>query len=121
MEQERPDGLVFGRSATRPFQPVSVQARADKAWGEHRLERVTLHEGRHAYSIFLAAAGIPRERRDRYRGHADHSMDGRYTHELPGQLAGDAELLEDYLRRAEMPPPDSGAPAEQLTRIERSG
>lgn len=101
VEQERPDGLVFGRSATRPFQPVSVQARADKAWGEHRLERVTLHEGRHAYSIFLAAAGIPRERRDRYRGHADHSMDARYTHELPGQLAADAALLDRYLAGAQ--------------------
>lgn len=59
----RAEGLVFGRSSTRPFEPVSVQARADKAWAEHGLERITLHECRHTYSSFLAAAGIPRERR----------------------------------------------------------
>jgi integrase len=96
----RPDGLAFGRSATRPFEPVSVQARADKAWAEHGLERVTLHQARHAYSSFLADAGIPRERRDRYTGHADHSMDARYTHALPGQLAADAALLDRYLTGA---------------------
>jgi integrase len=97
----RATGLVFGRSETRPFEPVSVQARADKGWAEHGLERITLHECRHTYSSFLAAAGIPRERRDWYRGHADHSMDARYTHALPGQLTADAELLDAYLTGAQ--------------------
>jgi integrase len=96
----RPDGLVFGRSPTRPFEPVSVQARADKAWKEHGLERVTLHVCRHAYSSFLADAGIPRERRDWYRGHASSSMDSLYTHAIAGQLEADAALLDRYLTGA---------------------
>jgi integrase len=112
----RPAGLVFGRSPTRPFEPVSVQARADKAWAEHGLERVTLHIARHAYSSFLAAAGIPKERRDWYRGHADPSMDARYTHALPGQLAADAELLNAYLTGAQ-----TGAQAPEPAPLSESG
>lgn len=54
----RAEGLVFERSAERPFEPVSVAARADEAWAAHSLERVTLHECRHAYSSFLDARAL---------------------------------------------------------------
>jgi integrase len=97
----RPAGLVFGRSSTRPFQPVSVQARADTAWKAHGLERLTLHECRHSYSSFLYAAGVWPTHADRYMGHADHSTPGRYRHELPGQLAADAALLDRFLTGAQ--------------------
>lgn len=93
----RAEGLVFGRTAERPFEPVSVAARADEAWTAHGLERVTLHECRHAYSSFLDAAGVWPTRADRYMGHADHSTPGRYRHQLEGQLAEDALLLDAYL------------------------
>jgi integrase len=93
----RADGLVFGRNAERPFEPVGVAARADEAWAAHGLERVTLHECRHAYSTFLDAAGVWPTRADRYMGHADHSTPGRYRHQLEGQLADDAALLDAYL------------------------
>jgi hypothetical protein len=62
-----------------------------------------LHEAGHTYSSWLAAAGVPRERRDKYLGHADHTMDGRYTHQLDHQLLDDAKALGDYLRRADTP------------------
>jgi hypothetical protein len=42
-----------------------------------------------SYSSWLAAAGVPRERRDRYLGHVDLSMDARYTH----QYLDDAKAL----------------------------
>jgi len=64
--------------------------------GPHGLERVTLHECRHAYSSFLDAAGVWPTRADRYMGHADHSTPGRYRHQLEGQLAEDALLLDAY-------------------------
>jgi integrase len=62
-----------------------------------------LHECRHSFSSWLAAAGIPRERRDRYLGHVDLSMDARYTHQLDHQYLEDAVALGDYLRRADTP------------------
>jgi integrase len=62
-----------------------------------------LHECRHSYSSFLAAAGIPKERRDLYRGHADHSMEGRYTHQLDASHLDDARTFSDYLRKADTP------------------
>jgi hypothetical protein len=46
-----------------------------------------------SYSSWLAAAGVPRERRDRYLGHVDLSMDARYTHQLDHQYLDDAKAL----------------------------
>jgi integrase len=80
-----------------------VRARAMSAYEDAKLEPrdLQLHECRHSYSSWLAAAGIPRERRDRYLGHVDTSMDWRYTHALDHQLLDDALALADYLRRAD--------------------
>jgi integrase len=102
---DRTEGLAFGRSATEPFAYTTVRGRAKKAWGRAGLEPsdFEFHEGRHSYSSFLAAAGIPKERRDRYLGHADHSMDGRYTHQLDPSYLDDAQTLSEYLRRADTP------------------
>src|SRR5207247_5790075 len=92
--------LVFGRSAFDPFNPKAVQERADKAFTNAELERVTLHELRHAYRSFLGDCGIPDERSDRYLGHSSGraSRIGRsYSHRIAGQLAADAATLEAYL------------------------
>jgi integrase len=114
----RTEGLAFGESATKPFSYHAVRERAERAWRKAGIEpsqfanhdpvvhgdsQLQLHEGRHSYSTFLAAAGIPKERRDRYRGHADHSMDGRYTHQLDAQYLDDARTVSEYLRRADTP------------------
>lgn len=45
----------------------------------------------------LDAAGVWPTRADRYMGHADNSTPGRYRHQLEGQLAEDALLLDAYL------------------------
>jgi integrase len=97
----RSEGLVFGRTSTRPFEPGGVQARADTAWKRHGLERVTLHECRHAYSTFLDAAEVWPTRADRYMGHSDHSTPGRYRHQLEQQYAEDAARLDRYLTGAQ--------------------
>jgi integrase len=90
--------LVFGRTASEPFSPHRLQARADKAWGEAGLERTTLHLLRHACGSFLDAAGISERRSDRYMGHADNSTGDRYRHQLKRQLVEDARRLDDYLQ-----------------------
>jgi integrase len=93
----RTDGLIFGRTATEPFSYNAVRDR------QRSQDGLQLHEGRHSYSSMLAAAGIPKERRDRYLGHADHSMDGRYTHQLDPSYLDDAQTFSEYLRLADTP------------------
>jgi integrase len=97
------EGLAFGRSPTRPYSYAGARDRASRAYAKAGLEPsdLQLHECRHSFSSWLAAAGIPRERRDRYRGHVDNSMDARYTHQLDHQYLDDARALSDYLQRAD--------------------
>jgi integrase len=105
MRLGRASSLIFGRNAQTPYSYNALRERTPTAWKRANLEPndLQLHEGRHSYSSFLAAAGIPKERRDRYLGHADHTMDGRYTHQLDPQYLDDAKTLSDYLRRANTP------------------
>ena len=70
---------------------------ADEAWKEAKLERITLHSCRHSFSTYLDAAGISETRADRYMGHANPSVANRYRHQLAGQLAEDAQRLDEYL------------------------
>jgi integrase len=97
------EDLVFGRTATEPFTSRHVSKQADDAWkgddekGKPELARLTLHEARHSFSTFLDAAGISETRADRYMGHSNGSVAGRYRHQLPTQLAEDARTLDTYL------------------------
>jgi hypothetical protein len=62
--------LLFGRSAVSPFSPSRVTARADKAWTEAGLERVTLHEARHCYASYAITAGVNLKALSTFMGHA---------------------------------------------------
>jgi integrase len=106
-------GLAFGRSASVPYSYSSARDRAQTAYERGGLEPndLQLHECRHSFSSWLAAAGVPRERRDRYLGHVDNSMDARYTHQLDHQYLEDAAALSGYLRRADTPSRLTGARA----------
>ena len=103
--------LVFGKTATVPFEPTTNGRRSQKAWAAAGLEPVELHQCRHAHDSFLDAAGISEARADRYMGHAGRTVGDRYRHRLRGQLAGDARLLDDYLNGtvAEVVPFPTGA------------
>jgi integrase len=92
------DDLIFGKTASAPFVPWTVAKHAEDAWTAAKLERVTLHQCRHGFDSFLDAAGISEARADRYMGHAGTTVGDRYRHRLRGQLAEDAERLEEYLR-----------------------
>ncbi len=98
--------LVFGRTDADPFVPNTVRRHAAAAWEKANAERaeakrdplvpIELHACRHSYSTWLDAAGISESRADRYMGHANSSVQARYRHLLPGQLAEDAHRLEAY-------------------------
>lgn len=104
------DDLLFGRAARLPFTPSDIRKRAAKAWavvsvgaflrGESlrpELVPIGLHECRHSYASMLDAAGVSRDRANRYLGHADGSVSARYRHQLDGQLDEDARTLDAYL------------------------
>jgi integrase len=98
--ESRQNGLVFGETAKRPYNYGKITRSAYSAWKKAKLERITLHNGRHSFRTFLDYAGISEARCDRYLGHANHSVGRRYTHAFESQLASDAALLDSYLAGA---------------------
>ena len=96
----RRDGLVFGRSADRPFSPWSVSSRAARRW--HRLGQrpIGLHECRHTCASFLIAAGVNAKALSVYMGHSSVTITfDRYGHLMPGNEAEAVGLLDAYLGR----------------------
>jgi hypothetical protein len=57
----------------------------------------------HSFKTFLEAADIRDSRIDRYMCHANHSVQGRYPHQLDAQYLDDAKALSEYLRLADTP------------------
>jgi integrase len=53
--------LLFGRTGSDPFNGKNLQDRADGAWAEAGLERITPHECRHTFASLMIAAGVKRE------------------------------------------------------------
>jgi integrase len=99
----RRSGLIFGRSAEEPFGYHSVRDRAEQVYKAAGLvpSDLQLHECRHSYKAFLEAADIRESRVDRYMGHANHSVQARYSHQFDGKYLEDAQALSTYLRRAD--------------------
>jgi integrase len=109
------DELVFGRSASEPFTPTHVHAKARKAWAAENkrrseeaaekgtkpelLEPIGLHEARHTYLLLMHDAGLSLERIGDYVGHSSKYMTDRYRHLLDGHEAEAARAFDDYLAR----------------------
>jgi integrase len=103
------DALVFGRTATLPFDPSTVRKRALRAWGWHQekgrwvpgkdaVEPIGLHECRHTFASLLIAAGENIKAISTYMGHASVTITlDRYGHLLPGGEAKSAEQLGRFL------------------------
>ena len=93
------EGFVFG--GTGPFTPRRLSERADQAWEEAGLERITLHECRHTFASLMIAAGVNAKALSTYMGHANISITlDRYGHLMPGNEEDAADLLDAYLERA---------------------
>jgi len=111
------EGLIFGRTAELPLTVTAVQKRADRVWlhtnametwhAERQerepklLTRLTLHDCRHTYASLMIAAGVNAKALSTYMGHANISITlDRYGHLMPGNEEEAAQLLDDYLLRA---------------------
>jgi integrase len=70
----RGGALAFGATDHSPFDPRSLQPRADRAWEAAKFQRITLHECRQTFASLMIAA--------------------------VNATAGAAELLDGYLKRA---------------------
>ena len=90
--------LVFGRTASDPFVPSTVNDRARKAWKAAGLEAFTLHELRHCFVSLGVAAGINPHTLMLAAGHASFSMTmDVYGHQLPGALEEAEAAMRAYL------------------------
>jgi integrase len=94
---ERVFGLTSGAS---PFDPSRLTKRADRAWGEAALPRITLHECRHTFASLMIAAGVNAKAIQSFMGHANIGITlDRYGHLMPGSEADAASLLDAYLAK----------------------
>jgi integrase len=79
----------------------TLARRADKAWKEAKLNRVTPHDGRHTYASLMIAAGVNAKALSTYMGHANITITlDRYAHLMPGNETEAAGLLDAYLSRS---------------------
>lgn len=75
-----------------------LQRRADKAWKEASLLRLTPHECRHTFASLMIAAGVNAKALSTFMGHAKIGITlDRYGHLMPGSEEEAAGLLSDYL------------------------
>jgi integrase len=89
----------------------ALQVRADNAWEERGLQRITAHELRHTCATWLDAAGVRPRVVSELMGHAvpraQHDAapitQQRYTHTLPGDLERARELFDAYLAASSEP------------------
>jgi integrase len=88
-------GLATG---VRTFDPSKLTKRADRAWRDAGLERITLHECRHTFASLMIAAGVNAKALQSFMGHANISITlDRYGHLMPGSEAEAVGLLDAYL------------------------
>jgi integrase len=112
-----PDALFFGVTPDRAFDSRATDRKARRALKAENarrtdeaeeseaqeptlVQRFGLHEARHSFSTFMDHAGVSETRADRYMGHANPSVEGRYRHLLAGQMAEDAKRVHQYLAGA---------------------
>ena len=103
--------LVFGRTASLPFTPSTVRARARAAWQAASLEPLSPHAARHTCASYLIAAGLNPKQVQTYIGHSDvRTTFNVYGHLLPGDEATAAAAMDALLATG-----TEGTTAAQLT------
>lgn len=97
----RETDLVFGSTPTRPFEPSGrsgLSARADKAWEDVKLNRITLHECRHTFASIAIAARVNIGAVSAAMGHASVTITwDRYHHLMPGTMDEAAGMIQAYI------------------------
>jgi integrase len=99
--QESSEGLVFGTTPDKPFDPAGAWRRAQTAWRRAGLEGIGLHDGRHTFASILIAAGVGAKAITTFTGHASiQTTYDLYGKLMPGSEAEAAALVDAYLERA---------------------
>lgn len=92
--------LAFGETPTVPFDIRRLTERADAAWENAGLKRITPHECRHSYASLMIAAGVNAKALCDYMGHSSIQVTyDKYGHLMPGNHGEAAGLLDAYLER----------------------
>jgi integrase len=88
----------FGSTGESPFDGQKLQARADEAWREAGLDRITPHECRHTFASLMIAAGVNAKALQAFMGHSSITTTlDIYGHLMPGSEDEAASLLNAYL------------------------
>jgi integrase len=96
------DGYVFGRGPEKVFGATSLTDRADRAWRDAGLDRLTLHEARHTYASLMIEAGVNPKALCQFMGHSSIQVTlDRYGHLFPGAESEAASRLDALLANAE--------------------
>ena len=89
---------LFGATGRSPFDPQKLQRRADDAWKEAGLERITPHGGRHTFASLMIASGVNAKALQTFLGHSSITTTlDTYGHLMPGSEEEAASLLDAYL------------------------
>ena len=89
--------LIFGNTPDTPFTPNMLQRRADQAWKEAKLERITPHVGRHSFAAMAIASGVNAKALSTFMGHSSIQITfDKYGALLPGSEEEAAERLDAY-------------------------
>jgi integrase len=98
----RSEGLVFGRTETRPFNPTTVAGRAKRTWKAAGLEGIGLHEARHTFASYLIASGANIKVISVLMGHASVAFTlDRYAKLLPDSNAEIVAALDAFMERSD--------------------
>jgi len=90
--------LIFGNAPHSPFTGNMLQRRADKAWAEAGMERITPHACRHTFASLMIAGGVNAKALSTFMGHTTISITlDRYGHLMPGSEEEAAGMLDTYL------------------------
>ena len=93
--------LLFGETATSPFNPKRLQKDADAAWKAAKLERICPHECRHTFASIAIAAGVNIGTVSAALGHASVTITwDRYHHLMPGTMDQAGDLIQKYIEAA---------------------
>jgi len=87
--------LVFPSRTGRPFEPASINKRAQRAWHSAGLQSISMHECRHTFASLMIAAGVNAKALSTFMGHASIQITlDRYGHLFPSVEAALAEQLD---------------------------
>lgn len=98
------DALVFGRTGSAPFAPMTIGKRSKLAWREAGLDPITLHECRHTFASLLIDAGANPKAIQAFMGHSKiQTTFDTYGHLMPGSHDEVRARMDAYLGAAEVP------------------